>query len=185
MTEIATNRINHRIVDLLPSVPRRLLEPGAVAAAQRLTEARLANIRDTWDGKSGRLVLGQTGRCKSVALAMAAKRLAIARARGDESVPRVLWCRADELARSLKERGGSEEVAKAKNVGLLIIDDVGWESFHETLTEVIAVRYDRSKATAVTSGLEQDGFIRRYGDALVRRIVEVGNGGVVDLWGKA
>jgi DNA replication protein DnaC len=113
---------------------------------------------------------------------MAARRFAIARARGSEDVPRVLWYRADELSRALKERGGSEEIQKAKMTRLLIVDDMGWEPYHDTLTEVIAARYDGNRPTAATSGLTQAGFVSRYGDALLRRISEVGEGGVVDTW---
>ena len=79
-------------------------------------------------------------------------------------------------------------VAEAKRTHVLFLDDVGWESRRagadDVISEVIASRYDSGYPTYVTSGLTLAGFTERYGDAIVRRIVECGgmSGKVVDLW---
>lgn len=176
-----TERISQRVVDLIPTVPRGLLERGAIAAAKNLEDERLVALRDVWDGRSGRLILGPTGAGKSLALAQAARRFALSRSRGEDA-PKVVWYRADELARALGERGGTESVSRAKTAALLIIDDLGWERWHETLLEVVGSRYDGRKVTTATTGLKMADFVNRYGDAFLRRIVEVGDGGAIDLW---
>jgi hypothetical protein len=55
------------------------------------------------------------------------------------------------------------------------------------IAEIIAERYNEGLPSYVTSGLTLEGFTERYGDAVVRRITEVGGlpGAVLDTWPKA
>lgn len=160
----------------LSGVPRRLLEPGAVEAARRIADPRLTTILQRWGGSSGLLLLGPTGAGKSLSLALASRRLAAGRLRGFD-LPKVTWFRADELT-----RGGREMVSQAKRAEVAVLDELGWEYRTDVVLEVIGARYDAGKVTAATSGQNLGGFLKRYGDAILRRLIEVGGGSLVNVW---
>jgi len=94
----------------------------------------------------------------------------------------VKWVRADELSRILSERGGIEQVQELKRARVLVLDELGYERFPELLLEVLGARHDACRPTVVTSGLAIAAIDSRYGDATVRKILEIGSGVVVDCW---
>lgn len=100
------------------------------------------------------------------------------------------WCRAVDLgtARSNGPLGSEPEIIRdAKRPRVLIIDDLGWESQRDTtIPEIIAHRYDRGLQTIVTSGLTAEQLRDRYGEAVIRRILESGGtkGRIVSLFPK-
>ena len=69
-----------------------------------------------------------------------------------------------------------EEISDAKRSKLLLIDDVGWERPHQShvISDVLASRYDFGKATVITTGMTLGELRDRYGDAVIRRMVEAG-----------
>jgi len=92
------------------------------------------------------------------------------------------WFRADELAGAWSD---ANLVNRAKTDRLVIVDELGWERFAGIVQEVVGCRYDDDLPTVVTSGLTREKFVERYGDAMERKITDVGNGGVIDLWQRA
>lgn len=160
-------------------IPKRYLEPSAVAAAERL-DPRLSRWASDWNGASGGLLVGKTGTGKTLAAARAAERI-----RRGNTDTWVRWIRADELSRILNDRNGADQVHELKQSRVLVIDELGYERFPELVLEVIGARHDHDRPTLVTSGLTVEAIAQRYSDATVRRITEVGNGCVVDLWARS
>lgn len=163
----------------------------------------------------GLLLLGPTGIGKTVALIAIVKRHIYARehaylskpATDDEHLdrgvwsagrsythPREMWVRAFDLPNARLQHGlgegEAELVDSAKNTRLLVLDDMGWESRRagadDVVSEIIGSRYDAGRVTLVTSGQRLEAFTERYGDAVVRRIVECNGkaGRVIDAWPK-
>lgn len=158
-------------------IPTKFLNATAVAASRR-AEGPLLTFLRTWTGETGAALLGRTGAGKSLCAALACER--VRRKSGTEGF--VKWIRADELSRLLTERSGIEDVRLLKEARVLVIDDMGYERWHETLLEVVGHRYDRTRPTVVTSGFTQSEFSARYSDATIRRIAETGDGLIVDCW---
>lgn len=157
-----------------------------------ITHPRLRQFAEQYDATAGAIVLGPTGVGKSVTGVLAARRL-ITSALENGRKHGVIWVRAFDLPNArLQQRfgeGEAELVQRAFDAQVLVLDDMGWESKRagadDVVAEVIAVRYDRGLPSYVTSGLTQEQFTTRYGDAVVRRVVECGGGRgkLVDLWG--
>lgn len=158
-------------------IPSRLINATAKAASRRADEL-LQVYLSTWAGTGGAALLGRTGGGKSLCAALACER--VRQQAGTNGF--VKWIRADELARILTERSGGEDIRLLKEARVLVIDDMGYERWHETLLEVIGHRYDKDRPTVITSGLTQETFAQRYSDATLRRIAETGDGVVVDCW---
>jgi DNA replication protein DnaC len=159
-------------------IVKRNLEPEAIAKSAHF-DTRLTRWRDNWTGNSGGLLIGKTGTGKTTTVAIAANR--IANEHSDVKTW-VRWIRADELSRILNSQVGADQISDLKRAPILVIDDLGHERFPELILEVLGSRYDNSRPTVVTSGLTISSIMDRYGDSTIRRIVEVGNGYVVDLW---
>lgn len=156
----------------------------------------------------GRLVLGSTGIGKTAACAAVGRRLREANVRlkfspkleGERDYDHLtrtrgrylVWARAFDLANARLEhalgRGEADDIRNAVKCDFLVLDDIGWESKRaggdDVVLEVIAERYDSGRPTCATSGLRIGQFIERYGEAVMRRIVETGGprGKVLDLW---
>lgn len=160
-------------------IPAKFLDATAEAAARR-SDGPLTKFLTSWGGDSGAALLGRTGAGKSLCAAQACERV---RTRAG-TAGWVKWIRADELATLLQDRGGRADVDLLKTTRLLVIDDMGYERWPETLLEVIGHRYDKTRPTVITTGLTLDEFCRRYSDATIRRIAETGNGLIVDCWAK-
>jgi len=157
-------------------IPKRYLEPAALAARSKLSR-RLTSWAQAWKGDSGAVLVGATGCGKSLAASWAAD---IERQRRSDTW--VKWIRADELSRILSERGGGERIELVKMARVLVIDELGYERFPELILEVLGSRHDNSRPTIVTSGLTVSAIAERYSDATVRRVIEIGNGDVINSW---
>jgi DNA replication protein DnaC len=162
-------------------IPKKYLSSSAQAALGRVKSEALRKYVANWDGASGVAILGDTGTGKSLCAAVACERVR-SKAGTDGFVK---WIRADELTRLLQERSGSDLIGLVKVARVLVIDEVGYERWPETLLEVIGSRYDHERPTVLTTGLKEDAFALRYSDATIRRISETGNGIVVNCWGKS
>jgi len=100
------------------------------------------------------------------------------------------WVQGCDLALAQRRSKLGEEpaiVAKAKDCGLLIIDEMGYESREPepVFLEVIDHRYRNKEPTVVTSGLTRIEFETRYGTALLRRLTDTGIGKLIDCHPKA
>ena len=160
-------------------IPTRFLDATAKAAAS-LVKGPIATFLTTWAGASGAALLGRTGAGKSLCVAQACARVC----KRENSTTWIKWIRADELAHLLTGRQGWDAIELLKLARILVIDDMGYERWHETLLEVIGHRYDHNRPTVITTGMTQSAFADRYGDATLRRIAETGNGLIVDCWPK-
>jgi len=65
-------------------------------------------------------------------------------------------------------------VLEAKQTGLLIIDELGYEAASDVPFEVVDHRYRQQRVTIVTTGRKPNEFRERYGDAMYRRLTEEG-----------
>lgn len=162
-------------------IPKKYLSRSAQDALGLIKSEALRKYVATWEGASGVAILGDTGTGKSLCAAIACERVR-AKAGTDGFVK---WVRADELTRLLQERNGSDLVHMVKTARVLVIDEVGYERWPETLLEVIGSRYDNERPTVLTTGLREEPFALRYSDATIRRVAETGNGVVVNCWGKS
>ena len=79
--------------------------------------------------------------------------------------------------------GEPEALQDAVDAELLLLDDLGQdEKRNNTMMDVLDARYDACRPTLVTSGFTVEQLGERYGQALVRRIVECnGAGKIVNL----
>lgn len=99
---------------------------------------------------------------------------------------------AEQLRRSLREPVlvsafdivgmiGTESFDKVKRSPFLILDDMGCEAATAKnygtevtpVAEIICERYDRMMPTIVTSNLDDDGILRRYGSRVADRMGEL------------
>lgn len=154
-------------------IPSRYLS----APASCVSDARLLELGSSWNGVSGRLLLGPSGTGKTVTAARAGA--AQVKYHTDTWVK---WIRADELSRIMSVRGGVDDIETLKLARVLVIDELGWERWPELVLEVIGSRHDWERPMIVTCGLTLDEFIARYGEATARRISETGGGSIVNLW---
>jgi DNA replication protein DnaC len=69
-----------------------------------------------------------------------------------------------------------------KQARMLVVDELGYERFPELFLEVLGARHDNSRPTVITCGLPLQQVADRYSDATVRRVVEVGEGVVIDCF---
>jgi DNA replication protein DnaC len=154
------------------------------------------------DRDGGTLMCGPTGLGKTTVAASIVRRwyaLPIARlsvcdreAYEKTRFPSLEWARAFDLNNArLEHKFGTSEpevITDAKRCDFLVLDDIGRESrrpgSEDVIEEVLQERYDKGRVSFVTTGLRLEQVVERYGDAVVRRIVEAGGkpGKVVDLW---
>lgn len=159
-------------------IPIRYIEKSA-REAFKAADPRLRAFVAKWSGASGAILLGPTKLGKSLAAAAAATRVL---ANHPDSDTWVRWVRADELTLLLSSRGGYDDIEALKRSRVLVLDELGYEPWPDQVLTVIGARHDWNRPTLVTSGLRLDSVTQRYGDATLRRIVEVGQGTVVDCW---
>jgi DNA replication protein DnaC len=131
---------------------------------------------------------GLTGIGKTTALvALANRALDEARELGnlDHWIVRACWATAHDLASARREHrlgcGEAPLIAAAKRASVLFLDELGFEPPSEIAFEVIDLRYRAGLPTLVTTGLRIDpdpsgqSLRQKYGDALVRRLLERGS----------
>lgn len=129
------------------------------------------------------LLLGPSKVGKSAAMALMLKRQLVRKANAAWFYARALC--AAPLQHSLGD-GPVPEIEAAAKTPLLVLDDLGIEKDHGPLLDVIHERYEQNRPTWTTSGLTLPQLGERYGDAIVRRLVESnGNAGrVISCFGK-
>ncbi len=161
-------------------IPPRYLEPEALAKFSQIDQ-RFRSFGERWQANCGTVLAGPTGSGKSLAAAQALRRLTLER---PDLCPWVRWVRADRMSRLLCSRETAAEVDALKSSLILVIDELGYERFPELALEILGERHDRSLVTVVTTGMTPAELQTRYGDATVRRVVEIGQGRVVDAHAK-
>lgn len=164
-----------------PSESARWFKP----VSERILAAAMA-----WDWSSPCLLIcAPTDFGKSVAAAMVALRLM---GRGREADWRrwrgVRWVGIPELMTTARAwpLGGGEcpDVRSASTCELAILDDLGNETDHaSTLFNVTQSRYQRGLKTITTTGLSPRELVSRYGECILRRLVQRDGklGTIIDL----
>lgn len=71
-------------------------------------------------------------------------------------------------------RGLAPIVAEAVDATVLLLDELGFEPQDEATFFVVDERYRKGRPTIVTTGLDLAGLCAKYGDAWVRRILDLG-----------
>jgi len=158
-----------------------------------VNDPALLKWAEAYDGRSGALLVGPTGAGKTAAASLALRlriehRLDLwTQANPPTFESRYLWSppafesmrwvSAVELGRSRSEaRLGQrpDAILRAEESDLIVIDDLGWETDRQIVVEVLATRYDAGRLTIATSGLSNTALCSRYGDSVIRRILEAG-----------
>jgi hypothetical protein len=164
---------------------------------------RLVQWFNDWDGSVSSLLIGPSGCGKSLTAALAAAStyqwirrvpskpsvLSVARTRPDGAFLRgnqvTRWVRAEKLSRVLANRDTAPEIDKFIEAPLLVIDELGYERFFETILEVIGTRSELGRPTVATSGSKYADLEARYSDATVRRLAKHKSAMLVDCHGKS
>jgi hypothetical protein len=138
---------------------------------------------EAWRPKQGSLIVSaQTGKAKTasvVAWLFASRERLMAAIRAGEArdAPSFAFVSGPELSGARRRWKIGEEsplVELAEGVDLLILDELGYEPLCEEIFHVIDLRYRQGVRTVVTTGLRIPEFSQRYGDALLRRLIEPG-----------
>jgi len=146
------------------------------------------------------LLIGPTGCGKTLAAAMAASvahqwiiqsrgsqfQLVVAKTKptGGElrNVKAVRWVRADKLSRMLSSSELKGEFDSMITAPLLVIDELGYDRFPETILEVIGARSELRRPIIATSGKKYNELAERYSDATMRRLSGGKTGILVDCF---
>lgn len=139
-----------------------------VLSGMRETEATRAVARHSREEKTFLVLMGGWGAGKSAAAAQAA-------ANALKNRRSVVFLRAAECARlSLFDKDDVRTIRAMRTCGLLVLDDLGGESYHDTwratFEEVIDVRYQGRQPTVLTTNLNMEKFKQRYGERVADRI---------------
>jgi DNA replication protein DnaC len=165
-------------------------EWGKVEAKER----RVGEFVRRWNRDAGSvLILGPTGVGKTAAAIALMLRILNRAGKPEESERNVRWALgmkfvdASELVVARRNSKLGDEaglVEQAKRASLLVLDELGFETFSQVPYEVVNARYLSGAPTIITSGLQSskrgNEFANRYGAAFMRRITD--RGGVINLW---
>ena len=155
---------------------------------RELISPKLERAVQIYDGGPA-LCLGKTGIGKSLASRLMARKVGrrLARESIVENKDRltdiyaaanlnIVWASATDLALAVARhplgRGMPEEMAGASKSALLVLDDLTWPQRDDATLEVLAARYDAGKPTIATAGCTGKELVTRFGDAVVRRLME-------------
>lgn len=174
-------RIRARLPAFFATVAPEALERAIAMNAPEHFKA----VAEKWTptGNGNLLLLGETRQFKSSVVASIFYRLLRAAwsnggiewefARGFQ------WVRADDLEREMQAhphgRGQCPAYNLAAGASLLFLDDLGWERDPSRLATLIADRYDHSRMIVATSGLTPEQLTKRYGEAVVRKLLTFRN----------
>ena len=132
-------------------------------------------------GCGGLIVLGPTGVGKSTAMLAALRDAYRVALNGTLPAPSFTWTTEAALCSASRQwplgRGEPPLYDRCRATDVVVVDECGVGE-KGTLFELVNDRYERGKATSLTSGLTVEGFVARYGAALWRRLTELGT--VVD-----
>ena len=88
------------------------------------------------------------------------------------------WYSGSQIALARKQyalgKGEATLLEDAIASTILVVDEVGFETLDSALFDVVDARYNRQRPTIITTGLTVEAFKGRYGDALWRRLTELG-----------
>lgn len=164
-------------------------------------EPRMGEFARRWNRNAGStLILGPTGSGKTAAAIALLTRILNRASNPEETSRNVRWAlgmrfvdAAELVVARRNSRLGDEAdlVEKAKSASLLVLDELGFETFSQVPYEVVNARYMSGAPTIITSGLRRsrqggkyvDEFAARYGASFMRKITD--RGGVINLWEKA
>lgn len=149
----------------------------------------MASFCSKWKRVQGSAVLsGPTAIGKTVCLVALGRRIIKRLAEDPPLSPklaawarRVRFCPSDSLVMARKGhplgRGEAPEIERASSAGLLLLDNLGNESEDRdgVLFQLIDRRYMAGLPTVLTTHLKESELRQRYGDAMVRRIVDHGS----------
>ncbi|MCA9598015.1 MAG: ATP-binding protein [Myxococcales bacterium] len=159
-------------------------DEGAFTKACR--SLKLRRVAARWNPSLGSLLLsGPTGIGKTATVRRALRRLVREAEHDRVPVLATRWATASRIALARRQSplgaGEPEELTRAVEVPLLVIDELGFEPLDEGLFDVLDERYQRALPVIVTSGLRVTELRDRYGAAALRRLVEP-RGVVVEDW---
>lgn len=72
-----------------------------------------------------------------------------------------------------KKQRAADEYTALSNASILLIDDLGTESNHQSLSEILYNRYNSMLATIFTTNLEYPDLAEKYGDRIFDRFEEL------------
>ena len=95
----------------------------------------------------------------------------------------LVWAHVPTLERQRGEwplgRGECPELRDAERASVLFLDELGWEREPQWLAVLLDARYSARRPVFVTSSLTSAALAKRYPGAVMRRIVESGEGFVL------
>ena len=159
-------------------IPKRYTDPSKLV----LCDPRAKGFLGDWDGRSGAALFGPTKAGKSLAAGLGCLRVN----KRENSESWCKWVRADYLTCLVGQKTQSawEQISELQAARVLVIDEMGYEPWPTSVLMFIGDRHDTERPTIITCGLEVSAFSQRYADATLRRILEIGNGCLVDFWKK-
>jgi DNA replication protein DnaC len=184
---LRTARAIASITSKLPTWPTQQTagKRRAVIAAEIMAAA------EGYDCTTGLLLLDKTGRGKTAGAVHLLFAMWERSFRERTSVPVAMFVKAADLAASRRchplGEGEPRLLVEATEAELLLLDDLGQDEKRDgTIFDVLDARYDAGLPSVVTSGFTLEQLSERYGQALVRRIVETnGDGRIVNGFKKA
>ena len=168
-------------------VPRGLMDGRNLTEAYTALPESLAKLV-TWEwGDGPALLVGASGKGKTTACALLVRRLLrdwvqVGTPQAYKAL-RASWWRSRALARELqfsplgKPSPGFEAALKAP---LLVLDDLGWEPDPAFVGDLLCERIDNGRPTIATSGQTVEALELRYGQPVIRRLIQRGQ--LLEAW---